>query len=472
MLVYFAVLINGAIILIIEILGTRILAPFYGSTLYVWASMISTALVFLSLGYFLGGVLADRKPAYETFYLVLLVAGLLLFPIPWFSKKVLILTNPFGPRLGALASSILLFSVQFTFLGSIAPFAIRLKTKQLKTTGITAGSLYGIATVGSFLGALLSGFYLIPNFGIKTILYLSALSLIVLPLAWFIGQKRYSPVLLVPILFLLYAANTGISDIRSDEVFFKTESVYAQIKVIEKDDGLFMLVNGAVQTCVANERPCSRYPYTMGIATVLFDEIPETALVLGLGGGILAKGLIDAGIPTDSVEIDPKISAAAKEYFNFTGDVTVGDARRFVKSSKKKYDLIFMDAFNAFVPSPHLYTVEAFEEIKAILVDNGIFVINTLGWTEGESSIIQKSIYKTLLEVYPHVYVLPLNQEALDNVVFFASERKLDLPSHDLGAGGIVLTDDYNPLEFWAVKVAEKGRENTLNYFGSDVLLS
>jgi spermidine synthase len=472
MLLYLAVLINGAIILVIEILGTRILAPFYGSTLYVWASMISTALVFLSVGYFLGGALADRKPAYETFYLVLLMAGLSLLPIPWFSKNVLFLTNPLGPRLGALTSSILLFSVQFTLLGCVAPYAIRLKTTKIKSTGITAGSLYGIATIGSFLGALLAGFYLIPNFGIKTILYLSALSLIVLSVAWFMRQKKFSLMFLLPIVFLFYAANTGISEILPDEVFFKTESVYGQIKVIEKDDGLFLLVNGAVQTCVANERPCLKYPYTMGIATILFNETPETALVLGLGGGILAKGLIDAGIAADSVEIDPKIAAAAKDYFNFTGGVVVGDARRFVKSSEKKYNLIFLDTFNAFVPSPHLYTVEAFEDIKTLLEANGIFVINTLGWVKGDGSIIQRSVYKTLLEVYPYVYVLPLNQEAFDNVIFFASERKLDLSSHELGAGGIVLTDDYNPMEFWAVKGAEKARENTLNYFGRELLLS
>jgi spermidine synthase len=472
MLLYLAVLINGAIILVIEILGTRILAPFYGSTLYVWASMISTALVFLSLGYFLGGALADRKPTYGTFYLVLLVAGLSLLPIPWFSKKVLLLTNPLGSRVGALASSILLFSLQFTLLGGIAPYAIRLKTKQIKSTGITAGSLFGIATIGSFLGAILAGFYLIPNFGIKTILFLSTLSLIVIPVSWFIRQKKFSTLLLLPFVFLLYAATSGISEIHPDEVFFKTESVYGQIKVVEKNDIAFLLVNGAVQTCVVNGRPCSRYPYTMGIATVLFDEIPETALVLGLGGGILAKGLIDAGIATDSVEIDPKVAAAAKEYFNFTGDVIVEDARRFVKSSKKKYDLVFMDAFNAFVPSPHLYTVEAFEETKAILKDDGIFVLNTLGWVEGEGSIIQRSIYKTLLEVYPFVYVLPIKQAEFGNIVFFASERKLDLSSHELGAGGIVLTDDYNPLEFWAIKGAEKGREDALNYFGNEVFLS
>jgi predicted membrane-bound spermidine synthase len=348
MLLYFAVLINGAIILVIEILGTRILAPFYGSTLYVWASMISTALVFLSVGYFLGGALADRKPAYTTFYLVLLAAGLSLLTIPFLSKKVLLLTNPLGPRLGALASSILLFSLQFTLLGGIAPYAIRLKTKQLKSTGITAGSLYGIATIGSFLGALLAGFYLIPNFGIRTIIYLSSLTLVFLSVIWFIGHKKFNPLLLLPLILLLYTASSSVSTIYPDEVLFKTESAYAQIKVVEKNDNIFMLVNGAIQTCIVDERPCLDYPYTMGIATVLFDKFPETALVLGLGGGILAKGLIDVGISADSVEIDPKISAAAKEYFNFTGDVIVGDARRFVKTTDQKYDILFLDAFNAF----------------------------------------------------------------------------------------------------------------------------
>jgi hypothetical protein len=95
-----------------------------------------------------------------------------------------------------------------------------------------------------------------------------------------------------------------------------------------------------------------------------------------------------------------------------------------------------------------------------------------LGWVEGEDSIIQRSIYKTLLEVFPYVYVLPIDQAEFSNVVFFASSRRLDLPSYELGEGGILLTDNYNPLEFWAIKGAEAGRENTLNYFGSELILS
>jgi spermidine synthase len=472
MLVYPAVLINGAIILVIEILGTRILAPFYGTTLYVWASMISTTLIFLSLGYFLGGALADRKPVHETFYLVLLAAGLSLLPIPLLSKKVLLFTDPLGPRLGALASSILLFSVQFTLLGSIAPYAIRLKTKRVKTTGITAGGLYGIATIGSFLGALLAGFYLVPNFGIRTIIYLSSLSLIVLPAAWFIGQKRYKAPLLLFLIFLLYSINMGFSEIRPEEVLFKTEGLYGQIKVVKKNNKLFMLVNGGVQTCVEDEKPCSRYIYTMAYSTAFFQEFPENFLVLGHGGGSLEEGLLKSGVATDIVEIDPTVGKVAAEYFNFSGHVVIEDARRFVRNSEKRYDLIFQDLYNYYIPATHLHTLESFQETKSILEDDGIFVLNTLGSVASEDSIVQRSIYTTLKQVFSNVYVLPLDEKKSTNVVFFASERRLDLPSYELGEGGIVLTDEYNPLEFWAINVAEKGREETLNYFGSEVLLS
>lgn len=166
---YLTIFITGAVILVIEILGTRILAPFYGSTIFVWSSLISITLAFLALGYFLGGKIVDKKPDINLLYWIIFIAGIAILIIPKIDKFVLLKTDFLGLRFGPLISSFILFSIPLFLLGMVSPFAVRIKTKIVDKVGVTAGNLYAISTLGCLAGGLLTGFYFVPSFSVKSI---------------------------------------------------------------------------------------------------------------------------------------------------------------------------------------------------------------------------------------------------------------------------------------------------------------
>lgn len=181
---YATVFAVGAVILIIEILGTRILAPFYGSTIYVWSSLITSTLAALSLGYWLGGKIADKKPNMGTLYSLLFLAGALILTTPFYSNSALLATDPLGLRFGPLAASALIFIPSLFILGMVSPFAVKLTTNSLDNLGIRAGNIYALATIGSLSGALLAGFYLFVSFPISAIMNSLGLVLIILFSIW------------------------------------------------------------------------------------------------------------------------------------------------------------------------------------------------------------------------------------------------------------------------------------------------
>jgi len=187
---YLTVFITGATVLMLEILGVRIISPYFGNTLYVWSSLISVTILSLAIGYFLGGWIADKKPDWKLLYLFIILIGLALLVIPKVAATVLIFTNSFGLRFGPLIGTFILFTFPMVLLGMIDPFAIKLRAHKLQNIGMTAGGLFGIATVGSFFGAILTGFYLIPSLGISAITTIFAVLLFILAAGWFFVKKN------------------------------------------------------------------------------------------------------------------------------------------------------------------------------------------------------------------------------------------------------------------------------------------
>ena len=160
---YIIVFITGASVMVIELLGTRMIAPFYGASIYVWSSLISVTMIALSTGYFIGGHWADKNKTGLS--LIIALAGLLTLLIPWATRPILLATDQLGLKAGAFTSALLLFSPSLTFLGMVSPFAIKLATKELDAVGTSSGSIYAVSTVGSVIGTLLLGFFLFPEYG-------------------------------------------------------------------------------------------------------------------------------------------------------------------------------------------------------------------------------------------------------------------------------------------------------------------
>ena len=169
---YIAVFVGGAAVLAIEILGTRILGPFYGVSLFLWSALISVTLIALSVGYAVGGRWADRGATFSRLYWLLAGAGIWTLLIPWLRAPVLFIAEPFGLRFAVLVAAFILFVPPLTLLGMVSPYAIRVRASSLNVVGRTAGDLYAVSTVGSVVAALLTGFVLIPNVGVTRLTYL------------------------------------------------------------------------------------------------------------------------------------------------------------------------------------------------------------------------------------------------------------------------------------------------------------
>ena len=180
---YGTVTITGAAVMILELLGTRIIGPFYGVSLYVWSSLIAVTLIALALGYFIGGHCADRFPGIRLGH-VILFSALATMLIPFLSGPVLLLTNSLDLRAGAFVSALLLFTLPLTALAMVGPYVIKHATRDLSGVGTASGTVYAVSTIGSVAGTLLLGFYLLPLFGTRAILL--SLSLLLTTLGVFV----------------------------------------------------------------------------------------------------------------------------------------------------------------------------------------------------------------------------------------------------------------------------------------------
>lgn len=177
-LIYIIVFICGWVLMTVEILGGRMLAPVFGSGIEVWGSIIGVFLLSLSLGYFLGGYLSQKVASVYVLILIVAFAGILIGILPVYYDKLIITLWDFGPRFGPLTSSILLYLPPSVLLGMVSPYSIHLSTKSIASVGVNSGLLYATSTIGSFLGCIITAFYFITMMGIKNILFGSGLLLI------------------------------------------------------------------------------------------------------------------------------------------------------------------------------------------------------------------------------------------------------------------------------------------------------
>lgn len=186
--IFLIVFITGAAVMVVELLGTRMIAPFYGASLYVWSAPISVTMIALAMGYYIGGYWADRAER-TGLSLIIALAAVLILVIPWLACPILLATDPLGLRLGAFVSALILFWPSLTFLGMVSPFAIKLSTRGLSGLGSSAGSIYAVSTLGSVIGTLALSFLLFPSIGSRHIFIGVGMGLLVLATAGSIRKE-------------------------------------------------------------------------------------------------------------------------------------------------------------------------------------------------------------------------------------------------------------------------------------------
>ena len=381
--VYFAVIISGGSVLAIEILGTRIIAPFYGNSLYLWSALISITLAALSLGYAIGGRWADRGPKLERFALVIGLAGLWTAFIPWLRTPVLAVSESLGLRAAVLITSTILFFPPLTLLGIVSPYALRLKAASLNEVGRTAGNLYSVSTAASVIAAVATGFFLIPSFGVSRLVFLIGLALMATGTIGFFVERRgrvATAALLVVVAggTLYQLAPIETADPEKGLIAIE-QSAYGEIRVVDLDETRCMIIDGGMHTIVDTATWDSRLAYVnvLDIAKGFFDQ-PGQMLLVGLGGGSVVKSYRRDGWRVDAVEIDPVVARIARTHFGLRPDeaeIYEMDARQFLITHDKTYDLIVMDAFGSSSIPFHLVTNEAFGLMRSHLVLGGILVL-------------------------------------------------------------------------------------------------
>ena len=471
-------LVTGACALVLEILGTRLISPYYGSSLYSWSALITVTLVALAAGYQWGGRLADRSPVLTLAARLLAGAALSVAVTPALRAPALQATAPLGVVLGALGSALILAAPALVLLSAIGPLAVRLNASELATVGRSAGETYAISTAGSVVGAVLAGFVLIPRLPLSQILYGMAIVLLLLS-AWaqWLSQER------LPLAQPAIAAAVALygfwpRPLESTNILLNMESAYGQIKVMDFDNRRYLLVNGTTQSMaqLPSLTSDSQYAHAMELAAYARPKA-RRALVIGLGAGLMTTALEkEHPLVVDTVELDPAMVQAASLFFGFQpkGDVFVEDGRRFLeqpgaRAEGRRYDLILLDAFGGEAPPFQLFTQEAFEAMHRRLSPGGIVAINLVSALTGDDAKPWRSAYRTLAAVFPNVRAYAGSEpiEGLGNVVFFASEGPLPekvpadaRPSivahakyalaHRLAAAGEsaeLMTDDFAPME-------------------------
>ena len=309
---------TGAVTLVLEIVGTRVISPFYGSSIYCWSALITVTLVALAAGYKLGGRIADRQASLTLFARLLCWAAAAVFVIPLLRSPVLRLTTGLGIQLGALASAAILIAPALVLLSMLGPLAIRLITPKLDMVGRKAGDVYAVSTLGSVLGAALAGFVLIPKFSISQVFYGTSALLLALG-AWgcrLARVKRGIPQITAAAAVALFGF--WPRHIPETNVLFNKESAYGQIKVLDIVNGnkRYLLVNGTSQSValLPTLESDSQYLHALEYLPLLRPRAKE-ALVIGLGAGLLSGTLERRhGLRVDTVEIDPLIVSTARNY--------------------------------------------------------------------------------------------------------------------------------------------------------------
>ncbi|MDR7518898.1 MAG: fused MFS/spermidine synthase [Armatimonadota bacterium] len=407
-------------LLALEIIASRVLAPYFGNSIYVWGSLIGVFLTALSIGYAVGGRLADRFPSPGLFSGIVFAAGLLTVPIPLLATPVLdaIARADFGPQLNPLLGAVALFVVPSIVMGMVSPFAVRLRARAVGTMGQTAGNLYAISTVGSIVGTLVASFILINLMGVRAIITLAGFVLMVMAVLGWVASRRLAAAAVGACLAVLLAAGvTRAQPAEPPTLVYARDTVYHRITVSDEGAVRYLKLDNYWQSALDLQQPrrtVFAYADYMHLP-LLFVPRPRHALLVGLGGGTVPARYV-ADYPTvtmDVAEIDPEVVAAAEQFFGIRqGDrlrIAARDGRLHLRMAERAFDIILTDAYLIDTIPFHLATREFFALVRAKLAPGGVLASNIIGALDGPDSRLFRAIYRTISEVFPTVYVFPVD---------------------------------------------------------------
>lgn len=500
--------------MVIELLGAKIIAPFYGTSLYVWASVLGVTLAALATGYYVGGWLSQKYQGEYPLYTILGIGAVLTILAPRIAPTIMTATADLGVRAGSFAAVLLYLFPPVACMGMVSPLITQLINRSKDKAGKSAGTVYAISTVGGILATFLSGFYLIPELGIAATSWLIAGILGVIAVSGLVTQKKLVPALAILLLGAVsysFTFSYGYTT-KDPNVTIQYQSsgilgewtVVDQVVMIQDGEPLStrqLLLNGVDQTYteVGNE-PVSMWMYPHRLAALAgIKPAGSRALLLGMGGGSIAHNLIELGFELDIVELDERIPYIAERWFGYdpaSANLVIDDARHFMNEANEKYDLIILDLVSGEVQPWHVFTQEGLREMRDVLKDDALVIVNFQGLfdiDEPELSLGPRSVIKTLQSVGYEMFIsqpIEGEQGLADDLLMYGSPGGLDfgqalqqklryddlfpfeeftgegfapVPNLDL-QGALVLTDDKPKLELLNAPTILQWRKNKMKF--------
>jgi spermidine synthase len=465
-----AVFVSGAVVLGMEIAASRVMAPYFGNSLFVWGALIGVVLAGLAVGYWVGGALADRWPRPTLLAAVMGLGALFVLAIPILDGPVLeaIVNWDPGPRLNPLLAAVALFGPASVVLAGVAPIAVRLWAISLATLGQTAGRLFAISTAGSIAGTFATSFWLIPEFGTDQLLGLAAATLFAAATLVALAERLYvltalaaAGAVLAGAAAVQLAPETGktigavearnwsplyrrAGYVRGQEpasssglkLLYSKDTRYHRLTVVQDASLRYLRFDNTYQSGMLVGRPfATAFEYADLFHLVrAYNASAKKILVIGLGGGSSPKRLWRdfPDLQIQAVELDPVVVDVAYRYFALPRDprlkVAIDDGRHFLDKNDERWDAILIDAFFADAIPFHLFTNEFMELVRSRLNPGGVVMTNTIGAIAGESSRLFRSVYRTYRSVFPTVLVHPTvlsadeGDAAIRNLILVATE--------------------------------------------------
>ena len=478
-----------AIVMILELVASRLLSPYFWNSNIVWTSVIWIILLSSSLWSYLGWKIADKKDKERSLKIILIATALIIFLIPFVQKFVLtsIASNIPSIKLWAILSTILIFFIPSFCMGTVNPIILKLKLGSLSTAWKTAGKISAIWTVGSIIWTFLWWFVLVPNFGSNNIIFvLTIILLLTVPLVN-CNIKEKSNIFVVVMAAVSYIAfvwfserNIGKEDyilswIKNTVITYDTE--YGSVRIYNGlkngDNVRFLNIDGGFESATFTDEGKEYelvFEYTKYYDKMFDANIDINDVLLIWWGWYSFPKYYISHYPDknmDVVEIDPKITEVARKYFyldKLINDFNLKDSKRlnlinedgrtYLNNNEKKYDAILNDAFSGDNPAKTLTTIENIRNIRKSLKENGEYLTNIISSLEGEKSKFLKAEVNTLQKVFNNVYVIPCNNyddsSVVQNVMVIATDDDLLLEgTYDLqiDENEITITDDYCPID-------------------------
>jgi spermidine synthase len=436
--IYLFAVLEGATVMAVELMSARMVAPYFGLSLYVWTTVIGFTLFSLAIGYFFGGVIADKYRGPDALLWVLLIASVFLLLMHLSASLLTIAFENIGPRAAVILLSAAVILPPLTFLGMVPTFLIRRVSASADHAGASTGIVYAISSASGIIALPVFGFFIIPRYGLTLPSIVTGLAVGAVPFAKLVARKKYASLLLVPVILFSFAAIKTQRPGKGVEVQYFSEGLLGQLLIAdlshyrdEKFNDRYLFVNRIGQTCLEKDTLKSKWGDIYYLASIC-SKFPEKsdALILGVGGGAFTNLLQNnLGFNVDAVELDRRVQEVARRYFGLSNKVNiiVDDARHYLEETQKKYDVIVFDAYRGEFPPPHVFSVESLTRAKSLLKKDGLIVVNYNGFLEGNPGRAARSIYKTLLAAGLEVRILPTpGAEAIRSVVFAASRKKQD----------------------------------------------